>query len=1563
MNSGSEEILELIRHLKQERLFVTSEKYQLQKLNESVHKTAETLCHLAWIAREQRINLESLLRGNPDSSQHASFHKANALEVVKFVDAYRHLSYHESKFSEFFKSLRASPKLLAACLIRDKQQSGVATQNIVGIIISAVYANCTLQEDEQYVLQITRALMEAQLLGSDDPARVLRRGTCAFSVIYKQLIEGSYAARLFLTAALNAPVMFLLKDFEWFYDVDAEKALQRFSTLERKRRFGANGTDAYRVKTGEYRDFIVNKLVQLTECFIASIKKTMYCFPASLSWIVSQMNYILTKDGKVSAAKAREMCIDLIFTKFICPAICDPAAVGITSDVPISYIARHNLMQVATILQVLAISQQHEMDSRAKDVYGRFDRHCLSSLFDPMLEIPSSALPPQPNCQLPGVDRSAVLITPTELNDLITFLQGIQLNLPVDDEDRKSLDEMLNNLPKNVIQTTSTPSSTPSGTPPGTPSFPAKKSMKGKKKSSILTVEDVVVDETIEPDLFQPEDVLVISINQSGDCLGMMSEDKVVQQEQEVHQRKIKQNFYPGYDDGEDVNEEEVQEKRTRFSLSHDQDSIGNTSDNIEAISEACSSHSVESTDSVNGENDNLSDMFSANVSGRETPNISGRDTPLSQAESEEVLAEQETRRVPDLPVTVHKSNREDVTERFQKFDIKTELERQGRNSSLYLPDEIKSTVSDTWSTDVLASDSEPPDSNQLDRLEEVAEEIVTNGNLMEDQEVPVFNLLLSNSSVPDVGPPVRGSSLHVSEMSETASECWSTDVLASDTDEKQSERLLELDQDDSISISSKSQGIEDNMSEYSETGPDVQNLDDIVAPEIPNRTSTKLKLSPRPPHRPDNFLAFGDSENPPRELTNEIPDSRIDDVFDSDSSASILDRVGEKAKYRRSSHDRRLVIPDLDVASPDLGVESMDTTPDAGAASQHLVLGLRERDSGISETPIDESKDAGGVIGAVADLHNSFKSLKLTEQQNTKIDANRLSAAISMFDPILQESDDEVKEDVAMATGAAKSGSLLVQLDDTDEKEKLLLGSSLGSDNDVTKSRTNTGSSIGSLSIELPKAITFGFLVPERDDKADRNRKSNFFKTFKEKFHKGAKRKSKSDKGEPMDEKGMDPSSCINGSAGDMNNEETSDDILAKYSKKMTTDPRFTSHLSKDRPVRCDDDDNDDEEDDLPAYDPNNVENCRAFRNAKKKLRMVFSTADFQTLPCSSSTAMTPRRNSLLGVDGDHRRDNEVVALLRMQQAEAINLQDKELVAQLQETIRCIRIFDHDGIKKLLRNLKEDYKTRSYYISYLVKCRQNLLATQSHLERLIDRVRRDKEICHKHFISTCVHRFLQKRENSVIRFMDEFHKLTMPDEKTDLVEQFLDELYNAIMSDSQWQTANETQIDDSQLAIERMIMNRIYSMAMFPNGDGDITRDKILHEHIKKLSAMMTPSHPYLRIPKVYHSEAPWVSAQEEIKLINAYKTPKDKVQCVLNTSCTIMNLLSMACEKSVPAADDFTPILIYVVIKANPPHLLSNVQYVNSFYQKRIGGEEQYWWMQFSSAIEFIKTMEYNV
>ena len=91
--------------------------------------------------------------------------------------------------------------------------------------------------------------------------------------------------------------------------------------------------------------------------------------------------------------------------------------------------------------------------------------------------------------------------------------------------------------------------------------------------------------------------------------------------------------------------------------------------------------------------------------------------------------------------------------------------------------------------------------------------------------------------------------------------------------------------------------------------------------------------------------------------------------------------------------------------------------------------------------------------------------------------------------------------------------------------------------------------------------------------------------------------------------------------------------------------------------------------------------------------------------------------------------------------------------------------------------------------------------------------------------------------------------------------------------------------------------------------------------------------------------------------------QTPNDKLKCVHRCATTIMNLLRLANEKSVPAADDFMPVFIFVIIKANPPCLLSTIQYVNSFYGNRIHGEEQYWWMQFCGAVEFIKTMDYTV
>ena len=60
---------------------------------------------------------------------------------------------------------------------------------------------------------------------------------------------------------------------------------------------------------------------------------------------------------------------------------------------------------------------------------------------------------------------------------------------------------------------------------------------------------------------------------------------------------------------------------------------------------------------------------------------------------------------------------------------------------------------------------------------------------------------------------------------------------------------------------------------------------------------------------------------------------------------------------------------------------------------------------------------------------------------------------------------------------------------------------------------------------------------------------------------------------------------------------------------------------------------------------------------------------------------------------------------------------------------------------------------------------------------------------------------------------------------------------------------------------------------------------NRIQHDHMKKLSAVVTPTHKDLAIPRVYHYECPWPAAQAEIFMINAYKV-SNRIQIDLKNS-----------------------------------------------------------------------------
>lgn len=119
------------------------------------------------------------------------------------------------------------------------------------------------------------------------------------------------------------------------------------------------------------------------------------------------------------------MITDLVFTHFICSAMVNPEPYGII-DTPISYISRFNLIQVARIIQMLALMKYQDVDTKVNDLYSLFDKECVSNLLDTILQDASESLEEVPlaidSVELQGMVRSSALFTEAEIYNLVSIL-------------------------------------------------------------------------------------------------------------------------------------------------------------------------------------------------------------------------------------------------------------------------------------------------------------------------------------------------------------------------------------------------------------------------------------------------------------------------------------------------------------------------------------------------------------------------------------------------------------------------------------------------------------------------------------------------------------------------------------------------------------------------------------------------------------------------------------------------------------------------------------------------------------------------------------------------------------------------------------------------------------------------------------------------------------------------------------------------------------------------------------------------------------------------------------
>ncbi|KAG0709430.1 hypothetical protein DFH29DRAFT_793610 [Suillus ampliporus] len=224
--------------------------------------------------------------------------------------------------------------------------------------------------------------------------------------------------------------------------------------------------------------------------------------------------------------------------------------------------------------------------------------------------------------------------------------------------------------------------------------------------------------------------------------------------------------------------------------------------------------------------------------------------------------------------------------------------------------------------------------------------------------------------------------------------------------------------------------------------------------------------------------------------------------------------------------------------------------------------------------------------------------------------------------------------------------------------------------------------------------------------------------------------------------------------------------------------------------------------------------------------------------------------------------------------------------------------------------------------------------------------------------------------------FLSNFTKRTFTvNDQIKIINDFLSFIATKMRETDIWRNATDEEFDNAMEGMEKLVMNRLYEYTYTPclplltpprpvTAD-DLERDRVLSQRIA-LFSWIRPRH--LDIPELESDDNDGNGntgflefAQQELCKVNHYKAPRDKLICILNCCKVIFGLIRHLRKDE--GADSFVPILIYVVLKANPEHLLSNVEFINRFRNPaKLQSEAGYYLSSLMGAVQFIESMDHT-
>ncbi|XP_065068737.1 rab5 GDP/GTP exchange factor-like [Rhopilema esculentum] len=196
----------------------------------------------------------------------------------------------------------------------------------------------------------------------------------------------------------------------------------------------------------------------------------------------------------------------------------------------------------------------------------------------------------------------------------------------------------------------------------------------------------------------------------------------------------------------------------------------------------------------------------------------------------------------------------------------------------------------------------------------------------------------------------------------------------------------------------------------------------------------------------------------------------------------------------------------------------------------------------------------------------------------------------------------------------------------------------------------------------------------------------------------------------------------------------------------------------------------------------------------------------------------------------------------------------------------------------------------------------------------------------------------------------------------SELVQDFYVKMAEDLQSHPALKDTNADQLEKMMDGIEKYIMTQIYKAVFCHPSSDDEDRDLGLQKTIRSFQ-WITEQHLEAEIDMQNEEVQKLVEgAQDDLLEMNTKRAPQDKLACIVKCSKCIFQILQLSSSEIAASADDFLPCLIFVVLKANPTLLQSNIQYITRFCNsnKLMAGEAGYYFTNLCCAVAFIEKLD---